>query len=55
MYNYDSRRTWKFLSAAVLTYDHSFVSVCGVMVGKLVVVVVTVFVCVGGRGVTMAG
>lgn len=50
MYNCESRRTWKFLSAAALTYDRSLVSVCGVMVGKLVVVVVTVCVCVGGRG-----
>lgn len=51
MYNCESKRTWKFLSAAALTYDRSFVSACGVMVGKLVVVVVTVCVCVcvGGR------
>lgn len=42
MYNCEWRRTWKFLSAAALTYDHSFVSVCGVTVGKLAVVAVTV-------------
>lgn len=30
-----SKRGWKFLSAAAVTYHHSFVSACGVMVGEI--------------------
>lgn len=50
MFNSESRRTWKFLSAAALTYDRSFVPACGVMVRKLDVLVVTQCVLVGWGG-----
>ena len=46
LYRCGWRKTWKFLSAAVLTYDHSFVSARGVVWGKSVVAVATVCVCV---------
>lgn len=49
MYNCNLKKTWKFLSAAALTFETLICAcVCGAMLGKLGVVVVTMCVLVDG-------